>query len=74
MNNFNKLADVKEKFKNSKIVKCIKNDNSFRCPKCNNVMIKRDSKFDDKKYWYGCSAFPLCKYTINDNKTKININ
>ena len=39
-----------------------KNIPDYICPSCNKELIVRVSRIDEKKFW-GCSAFPSCRYT-----------
>ncbi|WP_370940768.1 topoisomerase DNA-binding C4 zinc finger domain-containing protein [Enterobacter hormaechei] len=34
----------------------------FSCPRCHSKMVRRMS---DGNYFYGCSAYPICKGTRN---------
>lgn len=41
-----------------------------KCPQCEKGLIRRPSKNDKKKFWWGCSGFPKCKYTTFDTNGK----
>lgn len=41
-----------------------------KCPQCGKGLIRRPSKSDKKKFWWGCSGFPKCKYTTFDSNGK----
>lgn len=38
-----------------------------QCPQCGSMMIKRLSKFHLNKFWWGCSKYPNCTFTISEN-------
>lgn len=42
------------------------------CPKCGSFLVKRQSKKDKSKFFYGCSNYPKCDYikTNSKNRTK----
>lgn len=42
-------------------------ENTFKCPKCNGVLVKRTGKHGD--FW-GCTNFPECKATFEDDGGK----
>lgn len=46
------------------------NAKTYPCPNCNKPLIKRESKFKGKKYWWGCTGYPDCKQTFDDKRGK----
>ena len=64
--------EIKERFNavnsGAKELSKIKKDRRFKCSKCGNIMVKRKSKFNKNHNWYGCSAFPICKFTVSNYK------
>lgn len=40
-------------------------DPKHPCPECGKPMIRRPSKYG-RGYWWGCSAYPVCRYTARD--------
>ncbi len=40
------------------------NHTDHECPSCQKALIRRPSKKDKNKFWYGCSGFPECKNTF----------
>ncbi len=41
-----------------------------KCPNCDSGLVRRPSKKDKKKFWWGCSGFPKCSYTTFDDNGK----
>lgn len=46
------------------------NAKTYPCPQCEKPLIRRQSKFKGRKYWWGCSGYPECKQTLDDNRGK----
>ncbi len=44
-----------------------------KCPQCDSGLVRRPSKKDKKKFWWGCSGYPKCSYTTFDNNGKPNL-
>ena len=44
--------------------------NEYLCPQCGKGLVRRPSAKDKKKFWWGCSGFPACKFTTFDNHGK----
>ena len=58
----NILLSLKEKYH---VRKFKLKEKELICLKCGAKLIKRISKFDSS-FWYGCSRFPMCKYTVKE--------
>ena len=60
-----------EKQKNSLSIKSTDNtptiSTTYTCPKCQNLLTRRKGK---KGYFWGCSSYPDCTFTINDYRGK----
>ena len=41
-------------------------ENTVTCSECGAEMIRRKSKFQEGKYWWGCSNYPRCKNTFKE--------
>ena len=44
--------------------------NEYLCPQCGKGLVRRPSPKDKKKFWWGCSGFPACKFTTFDHHGK----
>ena len=76
------IQNIKEKYEKGKTElpteilpiekEMVKQDTSEEkiCPKCGNIMILRTAKkgANAGKQFYGCSAFPKCRYIVNVNE------
>ena len=40
------------------------------CPQCGKGLVRRPSKKDKKRFWWGCSGYPQCTFTAFDNHGK----
>lgn len=48
---------------------------SFKCPKCNAPLIRRESKNQKNKFWYGCSEWQSgCSFMCPEEKNEPNFN
>jgi ssDNA-binding Zn-finger/Zn-ribbon topoisomerase 1 len=45
----------------------IASEKKYLCPDCDSLLVRRLSKFGNNKYWYGCSNYPNCTFTSNEN-------
>lgn len=68
---FSVKNDIKyeiERIKDTGEFKMEVNNSGITCPKCNNgVLVRKPSKKDPKRFWWGCSCYPACDAVYFDN-------
>ena len=63
----NQIRGLNSLIEKAKILKISPSSSVVKCPNCGKPMVRRKSK---NGYFWGCSGFPECKTTANDNKGK----
>lgn len=63
----NQIRGLNSLIEKAKILKISPSASAVKCPNCGKPMVRRKSK---NGYFWGCSGFPECKTTANDNKGK----
>lgn len=57
-------ASINDKIQHIEDIKTRIHSRTLTCPRCGGSMIERSGKYG---VFYGCSGFPKCKFTINNN-------